>query len=294
MQQYTQAVIDIGSNSLRLMKGFCDADGRWQFSPKELATTQLGREIDKTGSLSPQGIRASLAAMRRWQKTLPDIPVLAVATSAVREAADGTAFMEEIGSRFHWKCRIISGKEEASLSFSGAASLAVQGSYAGVLDIGGGSSETALGMNKALLWSHSYPLGAVRLSSPDGSFRAGEVEKIYERCEAAFLPLPYTPDIWIGVGGTLTSLAAMELLLESYDPQQVHGYLVTADRLRRRIAQLQYMTAEERRHIPGLQPKRADVILAGLYIADAFMRHYSVAAIQISEQDLLEGVFYAL
>ena len=294
MQQYTQAVIDIGSNSLRLMKGFCDVDGRWHFSPKELATTQLGREIDKTGALSPQGIQASLAAMSRWQETLPDIPVLAVATSAVREAADGAAFMETIGRQFHWKHRIISGKEEAALSFSGAVSITDQGRYDGVLDIGGGSSETALGRNHAVVWSHSYPLGAVRLSSPDGRFRTGEAEQIYKRCEAAFLPLPYTPEVWIGVGGTLTSLAAMELSLEPYDPQQVDGYIVTADALRCRIAQLSDMTAAERRHIPGLQPKRAGVILAGLYIADAFMRHYGVAAIQISEQDLLEGVFYAL
>ena len=86
----------------------------------------------------------------------------------------------------------------------------------------------------------------------------------------------------------------MELSLEPYDPQRVDGYIVTADTLHCRIAQLSYMTTTERRHIPGLQPKRADVILAGLLIADVFMRHYGVATIQISEHDLLEGVFYAL
>ena len=114
------AVVDIGSNSLRLMTGRWE-DDRWKFSAKELETTRLGYQIEETRHLSPEGIEASLAAMARWQARLGSVPVCAVATSAVREAADGQAFLAEIRARFGWHCRCITGLEEAALSFCGAA-----------------------------------------------------------------------------------------------------------------------------------------------------------------------------
>ena len=116
------AVVDIGSNSLRLMTGRWE-DDRWKFSAKELETTRLGYQIEETKHLSPEGIDASLAAMARWQARLGPVPVCAVATSAVREAVDGQAFLAEIRARFGWHCRCISGLEEAALSFCGAALL---------------------------------------------------------------------------------------------------------------------------------------------------------------------------
>ena len=117
------AVVDIGSNSLRLMTGCWEGD-RWKFSAKELETTRLGYQIEETKHLSPEGIDASLAAMARWQARLGSVPVCAVATSAVRKAADGQAFLAEIRARFGWHCRCISGLEEAALSFCGAAAAA--------------------------------------------------------------------------------------------------------------------------------------------------------------------------
>lgn len=157
------AVVDIGSNSLRLMTGRWE-DARWKFSAKELETTRLGYQIEETRHLSPEGIEASLAAMARWQARLGSVPVCAVATSAVREAADGQAFLAEIRARFGWHCRCISGLEEAALSFCGAAAGVEAGKEAVVLDIGGGSSEVAVGRDGVVAWSHSYPLGAVRLT----------------------------------------------------------------------------------------------------------------------------------
>ena len=121
MEYQKYAVIDIGSNSLRLMTGWQEVPGTWIFSPKELATTRLGKDIDETHHLSPAGMEASFAAMERWKGQLTGIPVCAVATSAVREAVDGQAFLAEVRARFGWHCRAISGLEEASLSFTGAA-----------------------------------------------------------------------------------------------------------------------------------------------------------------------------
>lgn len=291
MKHTTYAVIDIGSNSLRLMQGTRQDDGSWLFSPKKLATTRLGKDIEKTNHLSAKGVRDSLQAMASWQQKLQALPVCAVATSAVREAADGQAFLAEIRSRFGWNCRTLTGTEEAAFSFCGASSTSSQDGCTAVLDIGGGSSEVAVGTAGTVQWSHSYPIGAVRLTgSPVWTEEA--VAAICMHCEKQWLPLPQKPDIVIGVGGTLTTLAAMEQEMTVYDPVRITGYTVTQDKLAARMERLLQMTPEERQHVPGLQPKRSDIILAGLAILQSFLQHYHVESIQMSERDLLEGVFY--
>lgn len=125
MEYQKYAVIDIGSNSLRLMTGWQEVPGTWTFSPKELATTQLGKGIDETRHLSADGMEASFAAMEGWKKKLSGVPVCAVATSAVREAVDGQAFLAEVRARFGWHCRAISGLEEASLCLRERRSLSI-------------------------------------------------------------------------------------------------------------------------------------------------------------------------
>lgn len=285
------AVVDIGSNSLRLMTGRWDG-AQWQFSPKELETTRLGYQAEETKHLSPEGIAASLAAMERWNARLKGVPVCAVATSAVREAADGQAFLAEIRARFGWHCRSISGLEEAALSFCGAASCVEAGKGAVVLDIGGGSSEVAAGRDAVVAWSHSYPLGAVRLTKKS-SLEPAELEALESYCTSQWLPMPAAGDVsLIGVGGTLTTLAAMELQMTEYDPSRIDGSVISLSQLSCQIERLCSMTPEERRHVAGLQPKRSDIIIAGLVIARSFLRRYGFEAIRISESDLLEGVFY--
>ncbi len=291
MKHTTYAVIDIGSNSLRLMKGTRQDDGSWLFSPKELATTQLGKDIEKTNRLSKQGIGDSLAAMAAWQQELQSIPVCAVATSAVREAADGQEFLAEIRSRFGWHCRTLTGTEEAAFSFCGASSTSPQDGCTAVLDIGGGSTEVAVGTAGTVQWSHSYPLGAVRLTNSP-VWTEDAVAAVRARCETQWLAMPKKLTRVIGVGGTLTTLAAMEQEMAVYDPARITGYTVTQNQLAKRMTWLLQMTPEERKHVPGLQPKRSDIILAGLAILQSFLQHYDIDAVQMSERDLLEGVFY--
>lgn len=289
MKHTTYAVVDIGSNSLRLMKGTKQPNGQWLFSPKELVTTQLGKHMAETKHLDKEGICHSLQAMEVWQQQLHDVPVCAVATSAVREAVDGQAFLAEIRSRFGWHCRAITGTEEASFSFCGAA--AKEDGCVAVLDIGGGSSEVAVGRKGNVQWSHSYPAGAVRLTK-NSAWTAEAVDAVRSYCTAQWLPMKQKPDIVIGVGGTLTTLAAMEQHMAIYDPSQITGYVVHQDQLTRQIDRLLQMTPEERRHVPGLQPKRSDIILAGLAILQSFLQQYHIESVTMSEQDLLEGVFY--
>lgn len=291
MEHDVYAVIDIGSNSLRFMRGKRDRDGQWHFSKKELATTRLGKDVSRTGRLSSEGVEASLEAMRQWNDAYPDLCFCAVATSAVREASDGQAFLAEVRARFGWHCRILSGLEEASFSYRGAAGSALPGMVVAVLDIGGGSSEMALGKEGRSLWSHSYPMGAVRFCQ-DVSGPAA-CDALERRCRNQWLPIPAVPDRLLGVGGTLTSLAAMELGLDPYDADRVEGTVITRDCLSGWIDILKRMTPEERRHIKGLQPRRSDIILPGLLIARSCLCHYDIPEIQISEKDLMEGIFYS-
>ncbi|ERT56543.1 Ppx/GppA phosphatase family protein [Megasphaera vaginalis (ex Srinivasan et al. 2021)] len=285
------AVIDIGSNSLRLMKGLLDRSGQWQFSPKELVTTRLGKDVGKTGRLWAPGREASLDVLERWAHQLSGIPVCAVATSAVREAKDGQAFLAEIRCRFGWNCRTVSGREEGSLSFCGATAAVPPERLVTVLDIGGGSSEMTVGKNGAMLTTHSYPLGAVRLT--EGVLTtAAEIAAVELRCNAAWLPLPVKTQYLIGVGGTLTTLAAMDLGLACYDPKRIEGYSVSLERLNFQISRLTAMAPEERKHVAGLQPERSEIIVTGLIIARSFMKYYGFTVLSVSEKDLLEGVFY--
>lgn len=291
MKQKEYAVIDIGSNSLRLMRGWQDAQGSWHLGAKVLETTRLRRDLDRTGRLSIDGMETSFKVMARWYSSLEGISVCAVATSAVREAVDGQAFLAEIRARFGWHCRVISGLEEAALSFCGAASTAEAGQHIVVLDIGGGSSEVAAGVDGIIQWAHSYPLGAVRLTS-NAVMTDQEILALEAHCTSQWLPMHTLPDKVIGVGGTLTTLAAMQLDMETYDPRRVDGSVISFENLIRHIERLQRMTVEERRHVPGLQPGRSDIIVAGLVIARSFMRTYGFSEITVSEQDLMEGLFF--
>lgn len=291
MERVQYGVIDIGSNSLRLMTGWQDEAGQWHFSPKQLATTRLGKNMDKTHRLDPAGMEASFQALTAWQSALRDTRVCAIATSAVREAKDGQAFLAEIRSRYGWHCRAIPGIEEAALSFCGASSALSRDTRSGVLDIGGGSSELAIGWNGEVQWAHSYHLGAVRLTTSD-TWRDEDIAALKGHCQNMLLPMPYVPEILVGVGGTLTTLGAMDLGLVTYDAALVEGHAVSRDTIAAWITKLQHMTPEERRHVPGLQPKRSDIIIAGLVIAWSILDFYGLEALTVSERDLMEGVFY--
>jgi exopolyphosphatase/guanosine-5'-triphosphate,3'-diphosphate pyrophosphatase len=236
-------------------------------------------------------MEASFQAMEQWQDLLEGVPVCAVATSAVREACDGKAFLAEVRARFGWHCRVISGLEEASLSFCGAASEVPQDKISAVLDIGGGSSEVAVGIGGTVRWSHSYPMGAVRLTKND-MMDEQDIRELENHCLSTWLPMKVRPEMLIGVGGTLTTLAAMNMEMTEYDPARIEGYRVTLGQLSRHIEKLSAMTPAQRCRVAGLEPRRSDIIVAGLIIARSFLLNYGITELTVSERDLMEGVFY--
>ncbi|MEW5761856.1 MAG: Ppx/GppA phosphatase family protein [Bacillota bacterium] len=281
------AVIDIGTNSTRLLVADVDAAGRLAVVKTALATTRLGEGM-AGGALTPAGMRRTVEAIgtfRAAAEALEAGKVVAVATSAVREAANRAVFLRLARESCGLEVRVLSGEEEAILSRQGAlAGLPVDPERALVIDIGGGSTEFCWQEEGRLGWA-SLPLGAVRLTEVEIDDAA-----LAEALEPVLGELRRRPRDPVGVGGTITTLAAMAQRLEVYDPARVHGYVLALDEVDRLLALLLASTLEERRRLPGLQPERADIIPAGARILRAVLHGLGAQSIRVSEYDLLHGI----
>src|SRR5438093_822153 len=207
---------------------------------------------------------------------------LAVATSAVRDAENGEAFLGEVEWGYGFSTRLLSGEEEAKLTYRGVTAGRPLEPGTLIVDIGGGSTELILSDQHV-----SLDVGCVRLTE-----RFGEDVRAAGGHVAWKLPnLPVKAAI--GVAGTITSLAARDLRLLEYDPERVHGHVLTARAVDKQLARLTALPLEERRRLPGLDPERAPVIIAGTAILRAILRRYRLEGIEVSEHDLLHGVALA-
>lgn len=283
------AIIDIGSNSMRLLLGLYQ-ENRWINEPKRLWTTRLGKRLDD-GALSPDAMAASYRAMAEMKEAIDDFgahKVYALATSAVREAPNGQVFLEALQAIQPMDSRILTGQEEAQYGFLGALGEGVKkGAYYGIIDVGGGSTELAVGDKEGILWSQSYQMGAVRFQTL--SQEGPEAVKAVSQALWQDLPQDLCVDQWIGIGGTATTLGAMDLAMEIYDGRRLQGHKVSRERIQDMICDLRAKSPEERRVIPGLQAGRADIITAGAEIIAAAMDFYDMESLSMSERDGMEG-----
>src|SRR5581483_7474237 len=217
--------------------------------------------------------------------------VLAVATSAVRDADNGEAFLGEIEWSYGFATRLLAGDEEALLTFRGVSAGRTLEPHTLVVDIGGGSTELVLGGPNGVDWHVSLDLGCVRLterflrSDPPA---AAELEACAKAVRAQLRPLDVRAAV--GVAGTVTSLTALDLGLVEYDPERVHGHLLSAEAVAGELARLASLPLAERRDVPGLEPERAPVIVAGAIILHEILQHARLPGIEASERDLLDGV----
>ena len=210
------AIVDLGSNSLRLLLGTYDGK-EWHNEPKRLWTTRLGKRA-ADGQLTEEAMTRSLDALKEIQGLIGSYGatrVVGVATSAVREASNGEAFMAEAVKVCPMEPNVITGEEEAALGFAGAiSSFPGDERHFGLIDIGGGSTEIALGTAEGAYWNRSYPIGAVRLKerSDEGP------QEVWQETRPWFDPLPIEGPFgeFIAVGGTATTLAAMHLKMTEY------------------------------------------------------------------------------
>src|SRR5690242_7672699 len=275
------AAIDQGTNTTRLLVAGVE-DGRIEELHRESRITRLGEGVDARGKLLPAPIarvRNVLSDYRRTAESLGAERMLLVATSAVRDAENGEAFLGEIEWSYGFATQLLSGDEEAELTRRGVGEI---GAATLLVDIGGGSTELVLDGFRT-----SLPLGSVRFTERYG-------EDVDASIEAARALLPeLEPQGAVGVAATITSLAALDLGLEEYDRARVHGHLLTRDGARTQVERLAALPLDERRHVPALEPERAPVIVAGGAILLAILDRYGLPSIRVSERDLLDGAALA-
>jgi exopolyphosphatase/guanosine-5'-triphosphate,3'-diphosphate pyrophosphatase len=299
----TVAVIDIGTNSTRLLVADV-ADSRVREVERRSRVTRLGRGVDLTGHLSREAIEAVCEAVADYTSIYQEAgaeTVYAIATSAVRDASDGGAFIAELRERFALSARVLDGEEEARLTYLGATSERPPAQPTVVIDIGGGSTELILGSGEEIAFHASLQAGVVRHTErhisadpPSTAELEALAADIRSLIEAAVADLePPRARAGIAVAGTPTSLAAVEMELDPYDPARVHGHVLSLASIQRQLSRLASAPLAERAQIPGLHPDRAPTIIAGVVILIEAMRAFGLDRIAVSEHDILYGAALA-
>jgi exopolyphosphatase/guanosine-5'-triphosphate,3'-diphosphate pyrophosphatase len=293
------AVVDIGSNSTRLLVADV-AGGRVRKVERHSRVTRLGRGVDLTGRLAAEAIEAACEAVGDYAALYQEAgaeTVVAIATSAVRDAANGSAFVAELRERFALSARVLDGEEEARLTYLGATSEHPPAEPTLVIDIGGGSTELIVGSGEEISFRASLQLGVVRHTERHVSSdppTAAELEALAGDVRGAIGGAVAGRALerargGIAVAGTPTSLAAVELELEPYDPTRVHGHVLTLPSIQGMLSRLASAPLAERVKIPGLHPDRAPTIVAGVVILAEAMRAFDLDRIAVSEHDILYG-----
>jgi len=283
------AAVDLGTNSTRLLVADV-VDGRVKEVERRLEITRLGEGVDRRRLLLPAGnarVRNALVAYRRTAESLGAERILAVATSAVRDAENGEAFLGEIEWSYGFSTRLLDGDEEALLTFRGVAAGRKVADGTLIVDIGGGSTELTVGGSGGVEFHRSLDIGSVRLTERFGD----DVEACAAHVRATLPDLDVRGGI--GVAGTVTSLAALDLGLVEYDADRVHGYRLSRGAVQQQLERLAALPLEERRRVPGLGPERAPVIVAGTVILRQVLERYGLDAIEVSEHDILDGAALA-
>ena len=275
------SLLDIGSNSVRYMEAWRDGDG-FAFSPKQVFTTRLANGLAKTGLLSQESMDATCRVVAQLKKEADEkgCPLFAYATSAVRDAANQEAFLNRLTVLMGRTPDVLSGQEEARF-----ARLAAGGERGGFLEIGGGSTQIALGD-----FVETYPFGCVR--ARDLCLAGSSFPALYHTLSGflskVFMPLPEGNPSYTGAGGTITTLAALEQGLLCYDPLKVQGAILSKTSLYSLLCALGEAGEEGRRNIPLLS-QRHDVILHGGAILLYLMDQLALTQISVSDRDGMEG-----
>lgn len=276
------AAVDLGSNTTRLLVGRVE-DGRVDELHRETRITRLGEGVDSRRRLLPLPIarvRNVLTDYRRTAESLGADRTLLVATSAVRDAENGEAFLGELEWSYGFATRLLTGDEEAAMTLSGVGPLE-PGTV--VIDVGGGSTELITAAERT-----SVNVGSVRLterhlrSDPPS---AGELAAAAADVRSVLPGLQ--PSDAIGVAGTITTLAALEL--GGYDRDRVHGYRLSRESVEAQLERLASLPLAERRQLPGLEPERAPVIVGGAIVVREVLDRYGLTGLEASERDLLHG-----
>ena len=307
------AVIDLGTNTVRLLVGEPDGAGGYRpiFATQEI--TRLGQGLLPTRMLQPEPIQRTLATLFRFRQAAERhgaTRVMVVGTSALREARNREAFTACARSQRGIDVRVISGEQEACLTLRGIrAALGISSGRILAMDIGGGSTEFVLADGPEILSVISTEIGVVQLTEAHlkgDPPLPGEIAAVRDAVTALLKPL--RPREWlksfrgpsaegvlcVGTAGTVTTLAAIDLALEPYDPVRMNGHRLSYRRIQALCAELAARPIAERQQVPGLEPARADVIVAGALVCLGVMEALDFPEITVSDGGLREGIFLDL
>jgi exopolyphosphatase / guanosine-5'-triphosphate,3'-diphosphate pyrophosphatase len=287
------AVIGIGSNSVRMLVADV-ADGKARQILRDREGTRLFAGLDEKRNLSEESMTKTIEAVRRMASEARQLGAEQVdlfATSAVRDAANSDDLAARLKEKAQVELEICPGEEEAALSFLGA----TNGELCGVIDIGGGSTEIVVGQGENLMAAFSCQMGAVRLYGRISIHSHADLPAV-RQLAADILedklrehPTLTSPQHWIGVGGTFTTLAAMVRAIHWTDRTYMHGTCITKQEIEQKAWYLSDMTLAERLRLPGLQPNRADIVVHGICILLAVMDRMNISEITVSEYGNLHG-----
>ena len=296
------AVLDQGTNSIRLLVAEPGEGGGFRELARDMVITRLGQGVDETGRIAPEALErtvAVLATFCRRARALHATLIRLAATSAVRDAANrdvlAAAVLEHTGSEME----VISGEREAELSFLGATrGLEAEPPFL-VLDIGGGSTELVLGTDRPSA-AISVQMGSVRLTErfvrhdPPAEDELAAIRAfVLERLAEARRVIPVgASKTFVAVAGTSTTVQAIALGLDAYDPERIHRSVLRLEDAERVAAQLARMTTERRAALPVMVPGRADVIATGATILATILREFGFERAVVSETDILDGLAF--
>ena len=293
------AAIDIGTNSIRLIVAEALRDGAYRILDEEKETARLGRELASTGRLHPEAIERTIEALRRMKQIAEGFQVSelkVIGTCAVREATDGPEFCRRVKEQVGLDVEVISGEREAELAFfSVARAFDLKGQNVLVADIGGGSTELVFATGPIIEMLCPTQLGAVRLTErflgedeAEGYDRL--VEGIARELRRRTKKLMLWPHVFIGSGGTFTTLAEMAMADKRKSGLPLRGYEVTHAEVRHLVDKLRKMSPKARKNVAGLSPDRADIIVAGLAIIDGIMQRFDLYRVQIHDRGVRDGL----
>jgi exopolyphosphatase / guanosine-5'-triphosphate,3'-diphosphate pyrophosphatase len=305
------AAIDCGTNSIRLLIADVPPEGPHTDLLRRMEVVRLGQGVDATGRLAPEAIERTRKVLAEYAAQAQDHGVTAVrmaATSATRDATNRQDFEDMVVATLGQAPDVITGREEADLSFVGAtASLGAAAEAHGVapprspflvVDIGGGSTEFVLGDAAGVRAARSVDIGCVRLTERhlhDDPPSAGQVQRAEDDIRAALaevtdaVPVTDAASL-VGVAGSVTTVAAIALDLPAYDPVAIHGSRIRVDDVRKVSADLLAATRARRAAMPVMHPGRVDVIGAGALVLRVLMDEFGLAEVVVSEHDILDGI----
>lgn len=288
------AVMDIGTNSTRVMLAVLE-DQKLMHQEKFVTITRIGQNVEGTKTLTSDGMDRTIAALSEFKKKAEEFGVEEIccfATSAVRDANNKQEFIDKVRNELGIIVEILTGEEEATVGYLGAQlGMEVDEKPVVVVDIGGGSTEIIVGNHQGILAKKSIDMGSVRFTELYGENLDNiklAVQTLLQKEGTEFIK--YTVQQCIGIAGTITTIAAMDQQMEVYDPNCIIKYVLTREMIEQHLFYLMGMSIEERKNVKGLQPKRADIIHAGMVILLEIMDFFKLEYIVVNDCDNLEGI----